>query len=130
MEKALKQYSKKSTTIGQIREEIVDFKSPTYVACVDPPLKESFFINNGVKENNGAKKKYFWRAPIHQKFLENTTYSAMDIYMNMTHQLGSDWKISLVYLNGLVYDSIFLTIFLYIKIYHQTFSNSSLILLK
>ena len=108
MEQALKQYSKKSTTIGQMREDIVDFKSPTYVACVDPPFKASFFISNGVNKTNGAEK-YFWKVPMNQKFLENTTYSAMDIYMNMSYQLGLDWKINLMYLNGLVYASIFLT---------------------
>ena len=108
MEKALKQYSKKSTTIGQMREDIVDFKSPTYVACADPPFKASFFISNGVNETNGAEK-YFWNLSLHRKFLENTSYSAMDIYMNMTYQLGSDWNIKLFSPNGLVYTSIFST---------------------
>ena len=79
MEPALGQYAKKSTTIGQIRQDIVDFKSPIFVACTDPPFKGSFFRNNGVNETNGAEK-YFWTVPLHQKFLENTTYSAMDIY--------------------------------------------------
>ena len=109
MEQALEQYGKKSTTIGQMRQNIniSDFNSPIYVACVDPPFKESFFINNGVSETSGATK-YFWMIPGYQKLLENTTYSAMDIYMNMTYQLGSDWDINLVYINGLVYAPILL----------------------
>ena len=102
MEEALMQYAKKSTTIGQMRQNIDEFKSPIYVACVDPPFKESFFRNNGVSETSGAIK-YFWQLSGYQKLLENTTYSAMDIYMNMTYQLGSDWDINLIYLNGLVY---------------------------
>jgi hypothetical protein len=103
-----------STTIGQMRQSIEEFKSPIYVACVDPPFKASFFKKNGANETSGAVK-YFWAVlPAYQKLLENTSYSAMDIYMNMTYQLGSDWNIHLVYVNsslpyGLVYASIFLT---------------------
>ena len=120
MEEALEQYGKKSTTIGQMREDIDDFKSPIYVACVDPPFKASFFRNNGVNETTGAVK-YFWSVlPMYQKLLENTSYSAMDLYMNMTFQLGSDWNIYLVYsngsfLNGLVYAS---TFFLFYSVSH------------
>ena len=114
MEQALEQYGKKSTTIGQMRQNISDFKSPIYVACVDPPFKKSFFRNNGVSETSGAIK-YFWMFSPYQKLLENTTYSAMDNYMNMTYQLGSDWNINLLYLNGLVYASIFLTKKYFIK---------------
>ena len=107
MEEALMQYAKKSTTIGQMRQNIDEFKSPIYVACVDPPFKASFFRNNGVNETSGPVK-YFWLVPVYQKFLENTTYSAIDIYMKMTYQLGSDWNISLIFTNGLVYASILL----------------------
>ena len=107
MEEALMQYAKKSTTIGQMRQNIDEFKSPIYVACVDPPFKASFFRNNGVNEPSGAVK-YFWLVPFYQKFLQNTTYSAIDIYMKMAYQLGSDWNISLIFTNGLVYASIFL----------------------
>ena len=102
MQQALEQYGKKSTTIGQLRENIDDFKSPMYVACVDPPFKDSFFKNNGVEETTGAVK-YFWVFEAHQKLLENTEHPLMDIYMNMTYKLGSDWHIYLISLNGLVY---------------------------
>ena len=109
MEQALEQYGKKSTTIGQMRQNITEFKSPIYVACVDPPFKASFFRNNGVNETSGAVK-YFWMQNYWKKLLENTTYSALDIYMNMTYQLGSDWNINMIIPNGLVYISIFLTV--------------------
>ena len=116
MEQALEQYGKKSTTIGQMRQNIDEFKSPIYVACVDPPFKASFFKNNGVNETSGAVK-YFWAVlPKYQKFLENTSYSAMDIYMNMTYQLGSDWNINLMYLNG----SLLNGLVFYLKRYNQT----------
>ena len=109
MQQALEQYGKKSTTIGQLQENIDDFKSPMYVACVDPPFKASFFINNGVNETSGPVK-YFWLVlQAYQKLLENTKYSALENYMNMTYHLGSDWNINLISDNGLVYISIFLT---------------------
>ena len=107
MEQALEQYGKKSTTIGQMRQNIKKFKSPIYVACVDPPFKASFFKNNGVNETSGGVK-YFWTVKAYQTWLENTTKSAMDIYMDMTYQLGLDWHISLIHQNGLVFVSIFL----------------------
>ena len=108
MEQALEQYGKKSTTIGQMRQNITEFKSPIYVACVDSPFKASFFRNNGVNDTSGAVK-YFWMVlQNYEKLLEKTTYSAMDIYMNMTYQLGSDWNINMIFPNGLVYMSIFL----------------------
>ena len=111
MEEALEQYGKKSTTIGQMRQDIDEIKSPIYVACPDPPFKTSFFKNIGVNETSGAVR-YFWMVlPVYKKLLENTTYSAMDIYMNMAYQLGSDWNISLIFPNGLVYMSYFLAIF-------------------
>ena len=111
MEEALEQYGKKSTTIGQMRQDMDEIKSPIYVACPDPPFKTSFFKNNGVNETSGAVK-YFWVVlQVYQKLLENITYSAMDIYMNMTYQLGSDWNIDLIFPNGLVYMSHFLTAF-------------------
>ena len=94
MEEALEQYGKKSTTIAQMRQDMDEIKSPIYVACPDPPFKASFFKNNGVNETSGAVK-YFWLFPDFQKLLENTTYSAMDIYMNMAYQLGSDWHINI-----------------------------------
>ena len=113
MEQALEQYGKKSTTIGQMRQNIKDIKSPIYVACVDPPFKASFFKNNGVNETSGGVK-YFWTVKAYQTWLENTTKSAMDIYMDMTYQLGLDWDISLIYQNGLVFVSI---LFLYVAPY-------------
>ena len=101
MEEALEQYGKKSTTIGQMREDIDDFKSPIYVACVDPPFKASFFRNNGVNETTGAVK-YFWSVPQYQKLLENSMSTAMDTYINMTYNLGSDWQMYLPHQNGQV----------------------------
>ena len=119
MEEALEQYGKKSTTIGQMRQNIDEFKSPIYVACVDPPFKASFFKNNGVNESIGGVK-YFWMVKAYQKWLENTTKSAMDIYVDMTYQLGLDWDISLIYQNGLVFVSIFLYVALYLHVQYMT----------
>ena len=105
MEPALDQYGKKSTTIAQRREEMDVFESPIFVACPDPPFKKSFFRENGVNQSSGAEK-YFWALPLYQNILGKTTSSAMDLFMNMTYRLGTDWQISIFYQHGLVYLSI------------------------
>ena len=99
MEPALDQYGKKSTTIAQRREEIDVFESPIFVACPDPPFKKSFFRKNGVNKSSGAEK-YFWTLPLYQNILGETTSSAMDLFMNMTYRLGTDWQISIFYQLG------------------------------
>ena len=101
MEPALVQYGKKRTTIAQMREDIDKFESPVFVACPDPPFKASFFNNYGVNDTSGAVK-YFWIFPPYQKLLGNNTSTAMDVYMNMTYQLGSEWQIYLGDMNGQV----------------------------
>ena len=77
------------------------FKSPVFVACPDPPFKASFFRANGVNETSGAVK-YFWIHPKYKNLLKNNTSIAMDIFMNMTYQLGSEWQIYLGDMNGQV----------------------------
>ena len=101
MEPALVQYGKKRTTIAQMREDIDEFESPIFVACPDPPFKASFFRNNGVNETSGAVK-YFWSVPMYKNLLKNNNSTDMDIYMNMTYQLGLDWQIYIGDMNGQV----------------------------
>ena len=97
LEPALNQYSKKDKTIAQKRENIAHPESPVLVLCPDPPFKASFFQQFGENKTPGSEK-YFWVASPHWKTVENYTSTgstAMDIYMNMSYHLGTDWNISL-----------------------------------
>ena len=94
MEPALSQYGKKDKTIAQKRENIAQPESPVLALCPDPPFKKSFFKQFGENKIVGAER-YFWSVDVHWKMLENYNFTAMDIYMNMSYQLGTDWNISL-----------------------------------
>ena len=97
MEPALKQYHKKDKTIAQKRENIAHPESPVLVLCPDPPFKASFFEQFGENKTPGSEK-YFWVASPHWQTVENYTSTgstAMDVYMDMSYQLGTDWNISL-----------------------------------
>ena len=93
MEPALGQYEKKSKTIAQKRENIAQPESPVLVLCPDPPFKKSFFGQFSEKKGPGAEN-FFWVSSAHWQMVENYNSTAMDVYMNMSYQLGSDWNIS------------------------------------
>ena len=93
-EPAIKQYDKKDKTIAQKREKITQPESPVLLLCPDPPFKPSFFEQFGENKVPGSEK-YFWVANPHWQMVENYTSTAMNFYMNMSYQLGSDWNISL-----------------------------------
>ena len=104
-EPAIKQYDKKDKTIAQKREKITQPESPVLVLCPDPPFKASFFEQFGENKTTGSEK-YFWAADMHWPMVENHTSTgstAMDVYMNMSYQLGKDWNISLPRRYSLVY---------------------------
>ena len=94
LEPALNQYSKKDKTIAQKREDVTHPESPVLVLCPDPPFKKSYFKQFGKNKTVGAER-YFWITPTSWKMVENYPSTAMDIYMNMSYQLGLDWNISL-----------------------------------
>ena len=95
MEPALKQYIKGSKTIAQTRANKDESQSPpVLIVCPYPPFKSSFFKDHGLDKSVGAKK-YFWKVPKHWKTFKNSSYTAMDIYMNMSYKLGVDWKMQL-----------------------------------
>ena len=95
LEPALNQYSKKDKTIAQKREDVTHQESPVLVLCPDPPFKKSYFKQFGKNKTVGAER-YFWiQGPTSWKMVENDPSTAMDIYMNMSYQLGLDWNISL-----------------------------------
>ena len=95
LEPALNQYSKKDKTIAQKRENIAQPESPVLVLCPDPPFKKSFFEQFSEKKGPGAEN-FFWVSSAHWQMVENYNSTAMDVYMNMSYQLGSDWNISLI----------------------------------
>ena len=97
MEKAVENYMKGSTTIVQRKENISEMKSPIFLICPEPPFKMSFFKDHGVN-NTLAAEKYFWTNPMYQRTFANETFmamEAMDLYMNMSYQLGIDMNIFL-----------------------------------
>ena len=92
MAPAVKQFAQKSKTITQKSEEITQPELPVLVLCPDPPFKKSFF-NQFDKDKRLGVEKYFWTFDVHWKMLENYNFTAMDVYMNMSYQLGLDWNI-------------------------------------
>ena len=94
MEPALVQYDKKDKTIAQKRENISRPESPVLVLCPNPPFKKSFFEQFKKNKHPGAEK-FFWAVSSHWLMVENYPSTAMDLYMNMSYQLGLDWNIFL-----------------------------------
>jgi len=83
MEPALKQYIKGSKTIAQTRANKDESQSPpVLIVCPYPPFKSSFFKDHGLDKSVGAEK-YFWKVPKHWETFKNSSYTAMDIYMNI-----------------------------------------------
>ena len=99
MEPALKQYLKRSKTIAQTRANKDPHQlPPVLILCPYPPYKTSFFKNHGL-DGIGAEK-YFWKVPQHWERFKNSSYTAMDIYMNMSYRLGMDWQMQLFRSDG------------------------------
>ena len=92
MRTAMEQFTKGSSSISQISKTLDKLEPPIFILCPDPPFKPSFFKNHGVR--NLGVEKIFWFLPrAYEKF---KNYSALDLYMKMSHHLGSDWKILLI----------------------------------
>ena len=94
LEPALNQYGKKDKTIAQKREDVTQPEPPVLVLCPHPPFKKSFFEQFKKNKHPGAEK-FFWAVSSHWLMVENYPSTAMDLYMNMSYQLGLDWNISL-----------------------------------
>ena len=128
MEPALKQYGKKSKTIAQKRENIAQPESPVLVLCPDPPFKTSFFKQFGGKKPSGAEN-FFWVSSLQWQMVANHPSTALDIYMNMSYQLGTDWNISLLSYLDSFQRYAFLTLYVLItakrKLERRQFSTSS-----
>ena len=121
MEPALTQYDKKDKTIAQKRENIAQPESPVLVLCPDPPFKASFFEQFGEKKKMGAEN-LFWVASPQWQMVANHPSTALDIYMNMSYQLGTDWNISLPSLAGSFQRYTFLTLCVLLGV-HKNFRS-------
>ena len=102
MHTALVQYYKykESTTMAQTQKNSSHLNPPVFIACPDPPFKTSFFREHGLNKSS-AIERYFWMAPFWQnKFGRNISYTAAEMYMNMSYHLGSDWQIYIMSFPG------------------------------
>ena len=100
MRTAIEQFTKGSTTISQTPKKLSKIEPPILMFCPDPPFKPSFFKNHSVRRL--GVEKYFWPKmgffPHTRKRFEN--HSAPDLYAEMSHHIGSDWKILIIDLDG------------------------------
>ena len=92
MESALSQYFDKRTTIVESRKDILNSESPILILCPDPPFKASYFRNQSLNKIPFLER-YFWMMPASQDLVQNGTAKAIDIYMNMSYILGSDFYV-------------------------------------
>ena len=98
MKTAIEQFSKGSTTISQTPKDLSKLEPPIFILCPDPPFKPSFFKNHGVRSL--GVEKWFWFQKYFYKGFQN--HSALDLYMKMSHQYGTDWKFLLLNFDGYV----------------------------
>ena len=96
MKTAVEQFTKGSTTISQTQKILSKLEPPIFIFCPDPSFKHSFFKGHDIKSL--GIEKYFWMEASLTDYLINKfeNHSALDLYMKMSHQYGSDWKILLL----------------------------------
>ena len=96
MKTAIEQFTKGSTTIAQTPETLPKLEPPIFIFCPDPPFKPSFFKSHDIRSL--GTEKYVWLEAFSTNYLFNKfeNHSALDLYMKMSHQYGSDWKILLL----------------------------------
>ena len=100
MKTAIEQFTKGSTTISLTSKNLSQLEPPIFILCPDPPFKPSFFKNHGVRSL--GVEKWFWFQKYFYKGFQN--HSALDLYMKMSHQYGSDWKIVLLDFRYVLHD--------------------------
>ena len=96
MKTAIEQFTKGSTTISQTPKNLSKLEPPIFIFCPDPSFKHSFFKSHDIRSL--GTEKYFWLEAFSTNYLINKfeNHSALDLYMKMSHQYGSDWKILLL----------------------------------
>ena len=104
MKTAIEQFTKGSTTISQTQKILPKLEPPIFIFCPDPSFKHSFFKSHDIRSL--GTEKYFWLEATLTNYLPNKfeNHSALDLYMNMSHQYGSDWKILLLDFRYVLHD--------------------------
>ena len=97
MRNALEQFNAGKTTMAQTQNNLKELESPILILCPEPPFKPSYFKSQGI--NHSFVEKYFWTPMFFQEFEDQLT-SVFDTYMNMSYQLGSDWEINTLVVDG------------------------------
>ena len=104
MKTAIEQFTKGSTTISQTPKNLSNLEPPIFIFCPDPSFKHSFFKSHNIRSL--GTEKYFWMEATLSDYLTNKfeNHSALDLYMKMSHQYGSDWKILLLDFRYVLHD--------------------------
>ena len=102
MKTAIEQFTKGSTTISQTPKNLSNLEPPIFIFCPDPSFKHSFFKSHDIRSL--GTEKYFWIESTFTNYLINKfeNHSALDLYMKMSHQYGTDWKFLLIHFDGYV----------------------------
>ena len=104
MKTAIEQFTKGSTTISQTQKILPKLEPPIFIFCPDPSFKHSFFKSHNIRSL--GTEKYFWMQTTKTNDFRNKfeNYSALDLYMKMSHHYGSDWKILLLDFRYVLHD--------------------------
>ena len=89
MRNALDQFKAGKTTMAQTQMTVSELESPVLIVCPEPPFKPLFL-------KKYRANHFFWYGPKNRQGFENESSSVIDIYMNMSYQLGSDWSITAI----------------------------------
>ena len=100
MKTAIEQFTKGSTTISQTPKDLSKLEPPIFIFCPEPTFKPSFFKNHNIR-SPGVEKWFWFEATSTDYFQERfENHSAKNLYMEMSHQYGSDWRILLLQFGG------------------------------
>ena len=99
MDSAIKQYRRGRTTMAESIKDADEIQYPVFIICPQPGFKPSAFedLRNKSGYNIGADS-FLWKADFYRGILQNVS-SIPDTYMEMSYNLGEDWKIQVLLLN-------------------------------
>ena len=102
MDKAIKQFQRGKTTMAESIDVADELQYPVFIICPEPGFKLSSFEDMRSKTECGTShgiEKYLWKQKCYRVILENVS-SIPDTYMNMSYNLGEDWKIQVMLVNN------------------------------
>ena len=96
MDKAIQQFQRGKTTMAESIDVADEPQYPVFIICPQPGFKLSSFedMRNKSECVSGSTgiEKYLWKQKCFRGILKNVS-SIPDTYMNMSYNLGEDWKI-------------------------------------